>query len=531
MSDLDRARTLFGQGLERYAAGDLAAAEGLFRQASDLAPGRVSIMGNLSTVLIRQGRIAEARTWAEKTLALDGHNFEACMNLGACLEKEDRPAEALALFEKASSLKPEAAEAWSNRGHALGVLKRHEESLAHYDRAVSLQPGHAEAWTNRGNALNELGRYEEALASHDKALAIRSALTEAWYNRGNALVNLKREQEALASYDEALRIQPGHADAHFNKSLALLNRCDFAAGWDEYEWRWQSTHFPSRRLSTDIPAWNGRAFEGHLLAWAEQGVGDEILYGSLLKELRARAGRLTVSLDPRLIPLFRRSLADVRFVPRDPVALPRDGFDRQIAVGSLGRFLRRSRDDFPSARGAFLKADAPRAAALKARLGGAGRRILGLSWNSKNPRVGIFKTLQLRDLLPVLSPADAAFVDLQYGDTSAERSLLEQSCGIGVRHLDDIDNFNDIDGLAALIEACDAVVTISNVTAHLAGALGKPVFQLTPWARGKLWYWHDGEPRSLWYPSIRLYRQSPDGRWDEALAALAADLHGRPRPA
>ena len=523
MSDLDRARTLFGQGLERHAGGDLPGAEQLFRQANDLAPGRVSIMGNLSTVLIRQGKIPEARSWAQQALDLDGNNFEACMNLGACLEKEQQPAEALALFEKASALKPEAAEAWSNRGHALSAMKRHEEALAHYDKAVSLQASNAEAWTNRGNALNELGRYREALASHDKALAVQPKLAEAWYNRGNALSNLKRDELALTSYDEALHLQPGHADAHFNKGLTLLNRCDFAAGWGEYEWRWDSANFPSRRPDIDLPEWDGKKTGGGLLAWAEQGIGDEILYGSMLEEIASRAGRLTVTMDVRLVALFRRTLPQLRFLPRDQ-PIPPGMAEQQVAMGSIGRFLRRTDVQFPRDGKAWLQADPQRVEALRPRIAVPGKRLIGLSWRSQNVRVGGFKSLALADLLPLLSQPDLAFVDLQYGDTSDERRALWQSSGIDIHHLDDIDNFKDIDGLAALIDACDAVVTVSNVTTHLAGGLGKAAFQLTPYSRGKLWYWHDGEPRSRWYPSVRLFRQQADGNWAGALAALIAAL-------
>lgn len=523
MSDIDRARALFDQGLERYVAGEFATAENCFREANALAPGRVSILGNLSTSLLKQNKIAAARDLALQVLALDADNFEACMNLGACLEKEDKPAEALAWFEKASALKPGAADPWSNRGHALGAMKRHDEALAHYDQAIRLQPDHAEAWTNRGNALNELARYEEALASHDKALALQPRLAEAWYNRGNVLTNLKRYQEGLDSYDQALRIQPGHADAHFNKSLSLLDHCDFVPGWREYEWRWQSTNFPSQKLLTDLPQWDGKPVPGCLLVWAEQGLGDEILYCSMLGELKALAGQLAVTMDSRLLPLFRRSLPDLQLLPRhEPV--PPHLADRQIAMGSVGQFLRRDRGDFPAGRTAFLKADTERARHLRSRIAAPGKRILGISWGSKNARVGAFKSLQLQDLLPVLSLPDTIFVDLQYGDTTAERRAFRETSGIDIRHLDDVDNFNDIDGLAALIEACDAVVTISNVTVHIAGALGKQSFLLAPWAKGKIWYWHQGLSQSLWYPSVRLYRQSRGGRWDETIRMLATDV-------
>ncbi len=526
MSDVERAKALFEQGLNLFAAGDFSGAESRFRTANELAPGRVSILGNLSATLLRLGLTAEASAWARKALSLDPKNFEAHMNLGACLEKEGATAEALRHFEDACTLRPDSAEAWSNHGNLLNALKRHDEALADHRKAVSLQPAFAEGWTNLGNALNDLGCYEEALESHDRALALRPNLAEAWYNRGNVLVNFGRNSEALANYDHALAANPQYAEAHHNKGLTLLDNCDFPEGWKEYEWRWKSKTFPSTRLLADIPEWNGQtndqAPRGRLLVCAEQGVGDEILYCSMLEALKAKVERLTVIADARLIPLFRRAQPGIQFLPKDqPVPVEPD--DRQVAMGSLGQYLRTSLADFPAGGHAYLKPDAEQVHRFRNRIAAPGKRICGIAWTSNNPRIGAFKSLRLKDLLPVLSLPDLAFVDLQYGDTSAERRALREESGIEIRHLDDLDSFNDLDGLSALINACDEIVTVSNVTAHLAGAQGKTTALLMPHTWGKLWYWHGNHDHSPWYPAITLYRQTTSG-WETAIGKLASNL-------
>lgn len=532
MSSLEQARTLFMRGLAAHGAGRPAEAEDAFRAALALAPGRVSILANLAAVLLAQGRAAEARGHAEQAAAAEPQNLEACLTLGACLLQTQEPQAALDWLDRACALRPDSAQARSNRGNALLALKRAPEALAELERAVALEPQLAEAWTNRGNALHELGQTAQAVASHDRALALQPRHARAWYNRGNALAHLRRIDEAVASFDAAIAAEPGFSDAHVNKAVTLLNHCRFAPGWAEYEWRWQNADFPSVRPATPMPEWDGRPLPGTLWLWAEQGIGDEILYLSMLDSLKPLAGRLLVSADQRLLPLLVRSHPQVTFRDRRLPVLAGEA-DRQLAMGSLGRLCRNSLADFAGQR-AWLEPDAARVARWRERATPDGSPLCGIAWASKNPRIGAAKTVRLADLLPVLQLPGVRFADLQYGDTTAERAALHAGYGVALQHFDDLDYFNDIENLCALIAACDLVVTTSNVTTHLAGAMGRPVLQLTPRARGKLWYWHAGVDPSPWYPSVRLFEQGADGAWSAAIAAVAATaaarLTGQPAP-
>lgn len=229
-SEVERARTLFGQGLELFAAGDFQGAEQRFRQANQLAPDRQSILGNLSATLFRLGKISEAKTWALKALELDANNFEACMNLGACLENEGRLQQALDCFEKASALKPEAAEPWSNRGHALNAMKRHDDALSCCERAVQLNPASAQAWANRGYSLKELRRFAEAATSLERSLELRPSQADVLLSLGLTLRRLGRHEESLASFELAIRLEPGNAllrVAHAS-TLQILKRTEAA---------------------------------------------------------------------------------------------------------------------------------------------------------------------------------------------------------------------------------------------------------------------------------------------------------------
>ena len=193
-------------------------------------------------------------------------------------------------------------------------------------------------------------------------------------------------------------------------------------------------------------------------------------------------------------------------------------------------FFRKNWRDFPDGRKKILIPDPARSQNLHQRLGGGKDLICGFSWSSTNPRIGVFKSLAEADLSAMGAHKGVRWVDLQYGDTREDRNRFHARFGLDVTHLDDIDNFDDIDGLAALICACDLVVTVSNTTAHLAGALGIPTIVMLPEAVGRLWYWHHDAANSPWYPSCSLIRQVSPGDWVPVIDAVSgkiADLANR----
>jgi ADP-heptose:LPS heptosyltransferase len=198
--------------------------------------------------------------------------------------------------------------------------------------------------------------------------------------------------------------------------------------------------------------------------------------------------------------------------------------DAHTPIGGLGQYLRPTLAAFPRRPQGYLVADRVRAAQLRARLAPDGRRVIGLSWRSIAARIGKSKSAELADFAALMQLPQCRFVDLQYGDTRAERGAIARELGVCVEHLDDIDTTNDIDGLAALIAACDAVVTVSNTTAHLAGALGKPTCVLVPFGHARIWYWLKGRPDSPWYPHLRLWRQARTQPWADVIAMAALEM-------
>ena len=503
-------------GAAYHGMGNAEEALNCYQTALDQAADDLEALASIGALLNDLGRFGEALHFHDKALQISAANAQLLSSKGVALHGLGQLHEAFAVHAQALEIDPALAEAWSHAGVTLYDLGRFEEAVLHYDRALALKPEYAEAWNNRGLALKALKRLDEAIESCDRALALKSDFVEAHSNRGLALQAKGQLDAAIASYDRAIAAKPDFAEAHWNLALALLLKEEWARGWSLYEWGFKAGKRGGGHKQALAPDWDGQILQGSLLVLPEQGVGDEIFYSGMLNDLRGRAKTITVAIDPRLLPLYQRAFDHVNVVSsRELATLP--PHDAQVYMASLGRYLRADANGLKTVRTPYLKASAERAQALRQRIAGEGKIICGLSWISKNQEAGEDKSLRLADLQPLLELPGVVFVDLQYGGTSAERAALLAATGIEVKSLPEIDNFKDIDGLAALIEACDVVVTVSNTTAHLAGALGKRLMVMLPAGFGLVWYWHAGRTDSPWYPQARLFRQKTPGQWDSVI--------------
>ncbi len=520
------ARAWFNLGAVATAQGEPARGIESYRKALGLNPEFAEAWSNLGGVLGAQGRGKEEIDSYRRALAINPQLAPVWSNLGEALRTAGELDEAAAACRRAAALDPGFAAAWHNLGNVLFDAGKHEESRQACEQALQLAPRFAAAWSTLGNALQGLGRLDGALRAHHQALEIDPGSAELHFNLGVALKYCGRITEAVACYRRGLALDPGNAEAHWNLGLALLTAGELREGWDEYEWRWRRRKAEAKRY--DFAAWNGDVSQpSRLLVWAEQGIGDEIIYASMLADLAASPLRISLEADPRLVSLFQRALPHIAVIPRsDPPAIDRVDYDFEVPLASLGRWLRPSFASFPRHE-IFLRPDPPQVAAYRRRLrelAPGATKIIGVSWRSKNVEFGSFKSLQLLDWAELLRDPQACYVDLQYGDTTAERGMLAAQTGLRLEHLPELDLFNDIEGLAAVCAACDLVITVSNVTTHIAGALGRPVWQLTAKAKGRIWYWFSDRHDSPWYPSLRLFTQQTPGSWVEVMADVAREL-------
>ena len=212
-------------------------------------------------------------------------------------------------------------------------------------------------------------------------------------------------------------------------------------------------------------------------------------------------------------------------IPRAPE--PYDGsIDAQEPLGSLGRYLRTSWRAFPRSKRGYLVADEAHASELRHNLTGDPRLVVGLSWISRSQDSGKLRSAKLSDFASLLRLRGCRFLDLQYGDTLAEREAVECDIGVRVERVSDVNNTNDIDTLAALMTACDVVVTVDNTTAHLAGALGRPTWVLVPPGSPRIWYWFKGRHDSPWYPHVRVRNQMPGQPWSDLVFSVTKEVSG-----
>lgn len=493
-----------------------------YNRAIALKPDYAEAYVNRGIALKALNRLDEALTSYNRATSLRPGYAEAYSNRGNALKELGRLDEAVASYDKAISLRKDYAEAYSSRGNALKELDRLDEALASYDKAISLRPDYAEAYSSRGNALKDLRRLDEALGSYNKAISLKPDYAEAFSNRGNALKELHRFDEALASYDKAINLKPDYAEAQYNKSVLLLSLKEFREGFELYhKWRWDTKKFGGRPLVATPHNWNGEPSTRRLLLLAEQGIGDEVFYSSMITLMNSDT-MVTLSADRRLHPIYERSFPGINLIDRvakNPSL--NNEFDAQAYIGDLGCLLNVSSEVITRRRYPFLLASSQRKQELIAKNEFLRRKpVCGISWKSSNKQFGDEKSVPLIALSPILQLKDITFVNLQYGDVNADLIGVAEAIGTTVHQVANLDAFNDIDSLLALIDACDVVVTTSSVTAHLAGAIGKSAAVLVPAGKGRLWYWHD-EPQSTWYPSLRLFGQGDNWDWSDAISEAA----------
>ena len=444
---------------------------------------------------------------------------EAYYNRGTILQELKRFHDALANYDQAIKINPDYVEAYVDRGVALKKLNQFDGALANYDQAIKINPDYAEAYSNRGNVLKELSRFDEALNSHDQAIKINPEYAEAYYNRGTILQELKRFNEAIASYDQAIKINPDYVNAQWNASICNLKNGNFKAGWPGYEMRWKHFQCNSEPLKSAKPVWDFKKTNQRLLVWAEMGIGDHIFFGSLLSELLEDVPNLLVQIDKRLIPIFTRSLPKIKFYP-DSLILPESDYDIHIPIGSLGKYLRNNEKDFLLRKNKFFISDEIRTQTIRQELPASKKLICGVSWKSSAGVTGINRSLSLEKLAAIFDPDKISLVNLQYGDVSKEIDLLKTN--IELIQYKSIDNFDDLDGVASLIDACDFIVSVDNSIIHLSSALGKKTFILLSYIpEWRILFNRDDSP---WYPSAKLYRQERLGDWDAPLEKLKTDL-------
>ncbi len=507
---------LLQQAHALHAAGDLPKAEKLYKMILARDSGRFDALHLLGFLKYQSGRPAEALRYLAAALERNAHSAEALTSQGLALHALGRCADACASYEAALAITPDDADLHNKHAVALIDLGRPHDALASLDRALALDARHAEALGNRGNALIKLNRPDEAIASYDAMCAIAGDSARLLTNRAHALRRLDRLDEALADLQKAVAIDADFAEAQFELGLVELARGNFAAGWAAYERRWATRRFAVHRRDFKSPLWTGaQPLQGRtILLHAEQGLGDTIQFVRYAALVRQRGAAVLLEVQPELKALIAAAGLGARVIARGDKL---SAFDLHCPLMSLPLACRTLTAQVPAAV-PYLKASDAQAAQWAARLPAAARRI-GIAWAGRRTHENdANRSIALSRLAPLLASTGAAFVSLQRDLGDEDRALLRRFDNV----LDAGDALHDFTDTAAAIAALDAVISVDSAVAHLAGALGKPVLVLLPYAADFRWLRQRAD--SIWYPSATLFRQSRRGDWDGVIAGLCAHL-------
>ena len=503
--------------------GKLGEAIEAFIKAISLKPDYAKAYSNMGNALKDQGRLGQAIGAFMKAISLKPDYAEAYNNMGNALKDQGRLGEAIEAFIKAISLKTGYAEACSNMGAALQEQGKLDQAIEAFSKAISLKPGYAEAYNNMGNALRDQGKLDQAIDAFSKAISLKPDYAEPYSNMGNAIKDQGKLDEAIEAYKKAVSLRPNYAEAYSNMGIATLMKQDFRKGFELYEWRLKTKQSLGAKWNTSKPIWAGQR-QKNVFLWAQQGIGDVIMFASLIPELSAVCSRLIVQCDKRLIPLFKRSFCQNIIYLSDRSSVQEADYDFHIPMASLPRVFRPSLESFNESSKGYLHCLNDKASELKkVILKSDKKKLIGISWASASTLPSAHhRNIKLAELAHRLDAVDTQLINLQYGDVSEEILQLSADSGIQVTQVAQIDNRNDIDGLAALIMACDQVVSIDNSTVHLAGALGADTKVLLPFNRD--WRWGIEQSSSYWYKSLTLYRQDRPNDWDKVFTQIREDL-------
>jgi tetratricopeptide (TPR) repeat protein len=488
-----------------------------YDRALAVRPDTAEVLHNRGNALQALQRPAEALASYDRALAIKPDHVGALNNRGLALTGLHRPAEALRSFERVLAIQPDHARALNNRGNTLQELRRPAEALASYEKALAVKPAYAEAHYNRGIVLRGLKRPAEALASFDRALAIEPSHVDALNNRGIVLRDLDRPLEALASYDRALAIEPGYAEAHSNRSCLALLLGDFERGFEEFEWRWRVPEIAPWRRDFAQPLWRGDApLAGKtILLHAEQGFGDAIQFVRYVPLVAAAGARVVLEVPPPLAALFARAAGAALVIGRGE-ELP--AFDCHCPLASLPLAFKTRLETIP-ARVPYLSPAHDRVLKWQQRLPQAGKRRVGIAWaGNPNFKGDQSRSIGLARFSPLLSVSGIELVGLQRDLRDGDRDILRDHPQ--VVHLGDA--IADFDDTAAIMSSLDLVISSDTSVAHLAGALGRPVWVLLQYVAD--WRWLRERSDNPWYPTARLFRQPELDDWESVISHVAEEL-------
>ncbi|PRC91485.1 tetratricopeptide repeat protein [Solimicrobium silvestre] len=515
-------------GMISFQAEEYAKAEQLVRRSIASNPTNISnsyYLVNLSLILKAQSKFQEAVECQLKAIELQPDNAFAYLNLGVTLVAMGRDDEAIENYRKAIALNPDFKEAFYNLGIALRLQGDHIGAIQCNQRVLELDPTYVDAYINLSSSNIVLKNFDAVSAYSLKAIALNPAHFNSYYNLGIACHEQGNLTGSLVFFDHGASLNPNYMNLHCARSLVMLALGNFDQGWKGYEFRWYQENQPEPMRHYPYPWWLGESLQDKtIFVWGEQGIGDQMMFSSMLEELIPLVKHCIFACTKKVIPLFSRSFPKAQVIDLEDasqLASLHHTIDVQSALGSMARWLRPTLERFPH-KPYFLKPDQDRVLYWKARLAELGPELkVGICWRSGNISGDrIFYCTQIEQWGPIFSVPGVTFVNLQYDECSLELAQAKEQFGIEVHAFSEVDLYDDIDETAALNKALDLVISAPTSASILSGALGVPTWQMVSGFNWQLM----GTSENCWYSSLKTIHRNWDQPWELIMENIAVLL-------
>jgi len=524
MANIDK---LITKGLHHWKSNELLEAQKIFKKLILIRPSLYEIKSYLGIIEIKLGNfdigiglLESANKIAPYDKNIKNNLSNALIDYAIFLIDKSNFQKAGVVLKNSINFCPSNLNAYLNFLKLASETKNYQEADEIFKRAKEIDDLNPDLFYVYANLLFDQKKYKLALEFFQKALNLKSDFYQCLFHEALCYGFLGDDKLALEKFDEAIKINPNYYLAIHNKALFFLSKNNFQEGWKLHRFRWMKEKSKLDFLVTEKPELSSAPKKDEtIFLWAEQGIGDQILFLSMLNDFLKYTKNIIVSIDERLISIFQRSFEGIHFVKKNihPSSL---NFDKHLPIGNIGCFVRNNILDFKDQKKAFLIPNNEIKQQVEKKYKSNKKMLCGLSWSSVKTDYADSKSIKLQDLEKLMTQMNFDFINLQYVDSHIEINNLRGNSSITFYETDEIDKFNDLDAFASLIAACDCIITISNVTAHFAGALGVRTFLLAPYGYGRIWYWSD-EGISKWYPSVHVIHQKEPDTWAGAINELA----------
>ena len=473
--------------------------------------------------LYNQGQISAVIEQAEALTAQYPGAYVVWNILGASRDEIGMFDEAANALKNSISLKPDYADAYFNMGVTLKNQGKLDESIEAYKKCISLKPNEANAYNNLGDVLYCQGKLDEAIETFKKSILLKPDYAEAYYNMGLAMHYLDNSHEAIKTFNKSISLKPDFADAHYNLGFTFLKSGRLKEGLDQYEWRWKTSQFLSKQRSFIQPMWDGiqSLKDKRILIWCEQGIGDTLNWSSLLPLVSNHAEHCILECQDKLIPLLQRSFPNVEVKPEDrSLDMNRDDFDYHLPMGSLYKHFLEEITENPKPK-AYLVPDPDRVNYWRERLKSLGKGpYIGIAWKSSNMSVERLQNYSsISEWSQILSIPNVTFINLQSKDFEDDLDKVREELGVTVHNFDDLDQWNNIDDVAALCRAIDVLISNHGTVPLITGGVGT-VTKLANWKQSS-WNTILNNPVG---PSIDIYMRNTWETWDNVFKSIEKDI-------